>query len=189
MRIPESSVLLHLRSATFTLSHLVKHTLGGRSIYSNQGVRYTGSDDDVDLNRRVLRYTHDAAALAEFSQQADFRGRLTVPTLSLHSRQDSTVFVEQQHSLLQQATAGKFEKLLAQAYTTHADHSYMADEVYGAAITALLRWADGGPKPTPVSLQNLCRSMSRPEGQDACRFDLDFRPSPLDARVAPRVRH
>ena len=188
MRIPESSVLQHLRSATFTLSHLVQHTLGGRSIYSNQGVRYSGSDDDDDLNRRVMRYSHDPHALAEFSRQADFKGRLTIPTLSLHSRLDSTVFVEQQHSLMKQSQSIGFAHLLVQAYTAYPDHSYMADEVYTSAVSALLHWADGGAKPTPASLLALCRSTQPTGTPDLCRFEVDFQAAPLETRSPPRLK-
>lgn len=186
MRIPESSVLLHLRSATFTLSHLVQHTLQGRSIYGNDRVRYNGSGNDEALNARVLRYAHDPQAKAEFRQQADFLGRLTVPTLSLHSRLDSTVFVEQQHSLKLQAQERGFSHLLAQAYTTHRDHSYMADDVYVAAMAALLDWAGGGRKPTPKDLLVLCQKLTPASGPESCDLDLSFEAPPMHARVAPR---
>ena len=55
-------------------------------------------------------------------------------------------------------------------------------------VVALLRWAEGGAKPTPSSIAQGCEALQARFGA-GCRLLPDFQPKALDTRVAPRERH
>jgi len=105
VRIPENSILGHLRWGTFTLRDVISRT--GASPFGNEGVLYAGSDDDAALNAGVNRYRADPAAAARFAADADYVGRFGMPVLSAHGIHDSTVFVEGSDTLRQRMEASR----------------------------------------------------------------------------------
>ena len=100
---------------------------------------------------------------------------------------DPTAFVEMQTSFADTMARGGSAQQLVQAYTSHAEHSYLADAVYVASAAALLAWVDRGDKPTPTSLAQACETLQAQWGT-GCRMRPDYRPAALDSRVPPRQR-
>ena len=49
----------------------MKNTTGGRNPFSNIGVHYKGSSDDVALNRDVVRFSADPAAVGAIKADGD----------------------------------------------------------------------------------------------------------------------
>lgn len=183
IRIPESSVQGHLNWATFHFRDIADKRSGGRPVFGNIGVVYQGSGDaalDAAINAAAPRYAADPAAVRAFAEDTDPTGRIPVPVLSLHAVNDPVAFVELQHTFRQTMQRAGRGDALAQVYTEHAEHSYLTDALYVAAVKQLLAWADGGPRPTPASLAA--------DGCGGCRIVGDFEPLPLERRVPPRQR-
>lgn len=63
--------------------------LGGRP-YDNQGVEYTGSEDDIQLNRAVHRYRIDSEAAASL-EDYEASGELVRPLVTLYTTGDPIV--------------------------------------------------------------------------------------------------
>jgi pimeloyl-ACP methyl ester carboxylesterase len=189
LRIPESSVIGHLNWATFHFQDLAQR-YGQRPVFGNRGVVYRGSGDaalDAAIDAGVVRYTADPEAVRAFAADADPSGRIGVPVLSVHALHDPTAFVELQHRWREQMRQAGSAERLVQVYTEHAEHSYLADAVYVAALQQLLAWVEQGRKPAPADVAAACRA-AEPTWGPGCRMLEGFEPLPLERRVAARLR-
>lgn len=187
IRIPESSLIGHLNWATWHFQDIAFERAGGRSVFTNQNVRYRGSGDDDALNARVRRYTADAQAAAAFAADTDPQGRIGVPVITLHGIDDPIAFIELKSAFRETMQRGGSGDRLVQAFTADRNHSYLSDAVYVAAMRALIEWADGGAKPTPASLAERCAGLEAAfDPAKGCRIRPDYQPRPLAERVAPR---
>jgi hypothetical protein len=187
LRIPERSVQGHLNWATFHFKDIADRRTGGRNVFGNIGAVYTGSADDAALNAAVQRYRADPQAVAEFGADTDPTGRIPVPVLTVHGIDDPIAFVELDHSFGQTMQAAGRGDALVQTFTADNEHSYLSDPVYPTLLAALLEWVERGNKPTPAAIAQRCETMKASFG-DGCRFRPDYRPPPLEQRVAPRSR-
>ena len=185
IRIAERSLDDHLAWATFMFADLVQRRLGGRNPFSNDRVRYTGSDDDDALNRGVARYAADPAAVADLAADSQPTGRVTIPTLTMHAIDDPIAFVEVESAYRALRQRAGSDDLLVQTYTRERRHGYLASAGYAASMRALLEWTDDGLKPTPQAIAADCEQ--HPARQDgACAFDAAYAPPPYDERVPAR---
>jgi pimeloyl-ACP methyl ester carboxylesterase len=183
--IPERSLIGHLNWATWHFQDIAYTRLQGRNAFDNEHVRYTGSDDDVALNRAVARYRKDPRAAARFADDTDPTGRIGVPVLTLHAIDDPTAFVELETVFGETMAAAGHAGNLVQTYTREQEHSYLSDAEYPALMAALLDWVERGTKPTPHSVAQRCRTLQARFG-GGCFFDEAYVPGPLSQRIAPR---
>lgn len=184
-RIPERTLESHLRFATFTFRDIVHDRLGGRNPFGNQGVRYSGSHDDVALNAGVERFAPDPTAVRDLSYDSDLTGKVPVPVLTLHAIDDPTAFVEHEaayRATLQGARRGGH---LVQTFTREHEHSELSDAEYANSLAALDAWVRKGRKPTAGSVAASCTAFARAYGT-GCFYDPEFRPAPYASRVEPR---
>jgi hypothetical protein len=189
VKLPEQEVLPHLQWATWHFQDITLRKLKGRNPFGNEGVQYAGSPDDAALNRDVLRYRADPAALAELARDTDPTGRLLLPTLTLHGIDDMTAFVELESHFRDNVTESGAADRLVQVYTADHAHSYSSDAHYVSAVGALLDWVDKGDKPEAASLEQRCKALAavwQPAG--GCRIRVDYQPAPLGSRVPTRRR-
>jgi fermentation-respiration switch protein FrsA (DUF1100 family) len=185
IRIPESSVLAHLNWATWHFQDIVLKRTGGLNPFDNTRVRYTGSPDDAALNAGVLRYRADPQAVARFGADTDLTGRIGVPVLTVHGIGDPTAFIELESAFRQTMEQGGSASRLVQTFTDDKEHSYLSDPVYPTLFDALLQWVERGEKPTPAGIAQSCKRFEAQFGA-GCRFLTDYRPAPLEARIAAR---
>jgi pimeloyl-ACP methyl ester carboxylesterase len=183
VRIPENSIIGHLNWGTFTLRDVVSRTK--TSPFGNEGVRYTGSDDDVALNAGVKRYPVDPAAAARFAADVDYVGRFGIPVLAAHGINDSTVFVEGTDTLRRRMEATGNGARLVQTFINSNQHSYWGDAMYPPLFEALLNWVEKGVKPNPASIAARCQAMRAAKPAD-CLFNVDYVAKPLASRIPPR---
>jgi alpha-beta hydrolase superfamily lysophospholipase len=186
IRIPEESVLGHLNWATWHFQDIAQRRTGGGNPFDNASVRYTGSSDDAALNAGVRRYRADPQAAARFAEDTDPTGRIPVPVLTVHGIHDPIAFVELQSVFRRTMELAGTADRLVQTFTDDKDHSYLGDPVYPALLAALLQWVERGEKPTPAAIAQRCKAFEAEFGP-GCRFLPEYRPAPLESRVAPRV--
>ena len=187
IKIPERNILGHLNWATFHFQDIAEKRSGGASVFGNIGVQYRGSDDDRALNAGVLRYAADPAAVARFGADTDPTGRIPVPVLTVHGIHDPIAFVELQHSFGQTMAGAGRAQALVQTFSDDREHSYLSDASYVALLEALKAWVREGRKPTPAAVAQGC-VQAQARFPSSCRFQPDYRPAPLDSRVAVRQR-
>ena len=187
IRIPEGSVQGHLNWATFHFRDVAQNRTGGRNAFGNMGARYSGSPDDTTLNTAAARYAADPQAVKTFGADTDPTGRIPVPVLTVHALNDPVAFVELEHQFRETMKAAGTADHLVQVFTEHAEHSYLADAVYPAALQQLLAWGSPGTKPTQASVAEACKAQEATYGA-GCRMVVGFEPLPLDRRVTPRQR-
>ena len=184
IRIPASAIQGHLNWATWALQDVVNKA-GGNSPLGNQNVRYIGSEDDIALNKAVLRFQPNAAAKAWFEADTNHTGQFRLPVLSAHGISDATVFVESQENLRSRMTQAGTADWLVQTYVDSSEHSYWGDAMYPPLFSALLDWVEKGTVPSPRGIADKCRSMALPN-IERCRFVPDYVVKPMASRIAPR---
>ncbi|MDX2561362.1 hypothetical protein PV371_17090 [Streptomyces sp. TX20-6-3] len=183
--IPERTLESHLRFATFTFRDVVRHRLGGRNPFSNNGVVYSGSHDDAALNAGVERFSAEPTAVRDLSYDSDLTGQVSVPVLTLHAIDDPTAFVE--HEAAYRASlrgAGRSEHLV-QTFTDEHEHSGLSAAEYANSIAALDTWVRSGKKPTPSSIAASCPRFDAMY-ESGCFYEPTFTPAPYSSRVNPR---
>jgi hypothetical protein len=183
MRFPEALLVRHMQAATFLLREIGERTTGGKSAFSNAGVRYRGSSDDEALNAGVARFDADPAALAALRADGEAKGELPIPILSIHSINDPQVAVEVQSAYRDTVrNAGKAD-LLVQAYTDERGHTAQSAPELAAGIESLMQWVDKGVKPTPQSILALCEQL-RATHPGPCNYKPAFQPKPYNTTYA-----
>jgi hypothetical protein len=183
MRFPEPLLLRHMQSATFLFREIVERTTGGRNAFSNVGVTYKGSSDDVALNRDVARFSADPAAVAALKADGEPSGAIAVPVISIHSINDPQVVVEvQSHYRDAVQAAGNGERLV-QAFTDERAHTSQSAPELAASIDTLLQWIEQGTKPSPQSIAASCQRL-RVTNDGPCRYHPEFTPKAYDTRYA-----
>ncbi len=183
LRTPERSIAAHMSWSTFTLQDVVRRN--GGPPFGNAGVRYSGSDNDAELNAKVPRLAADPAAAARFAQDGDHSGRFAMPVIAAHGIDDSTVFVEGSHTLRQRVQAAGNAERLVQVFVDSSEHSYWGDAFYPPLFEALLRWVEQSDKPSPTGIAQRCREL-RSAAPAECKFLPDYVVKPLASRIAPR---
>ncbi len=185
VRIREDSLVRHMEQSTWLFRDLTLRLLGGRNPFDNTRVEYRGSSDDTALNAGVARYAADPQAVADLARDSAPTGKVGLPVLTLHAIDDPTAFVELESAYRQALDrAGSADKLV-QVFTEEREHSYLSDPEYPTMFTALLRWIDGGERPTPGSVARLCAQGEERFGK-GCLVRPEYIPAPLESRVAPR---
>lgn len=185
--IPASSLLGHMNWATWHFQDLVFKRLAGRNPFGNEGVRYLGSPDDAALNAQVTRYRADPQAVAALAADTDPRGSIPVPVVTMHGINDAVAFVELESAFKSTMAAGGSSDRLVQTFTQDQDHSYTSDAQYVTAMRALIDWAQSGKKPTAANIAASCPDVAADfDPAKGCRFQPDFIPQALAARVPPR---
>ncbi len=187
IRIPERTLKSHMDWASFTFRDLVVRQLDGRNPFSNEGVVYSGSDDDAALNRGVERFAATQAGVDALAHDADLTGELRAPTLTLHAEDDPTAFVELESAYREVVERAGRGQLLVQSFTDEHEHQKEATPEYAALFRAMIAWIERGEKPTPRSLAAACEDARRTYGE-ACHFEPGFVPKPLATRVYPRSK-
>ena len=187
IRIPERTFVSHMDWATLTFRDLVLRQLKGDNPFSNMGVVYSGSDDDRALNAGVARFSATQAGVDALAYDADLSGALAVPTLTLHAKDDPTAFVELENAFRQSVDKAGRGDLLVQSFTDEHEHQKEATPEYAALFRAMLAWIDHGTKPTVRLLAADCETARATYGE-ACHFDPDYSPKPLETRVYDRTK-
>ena len=184
LKMPERSVLSHLNWGTFALRDVVSKN-GGAAPLGNAKVQYVGSSDDAQLNARIPRFQPDPKAAAMFFADVDHHGRFSVPVISSHAINDSTVFVEGQAALRQKMVAAGTAERLVQTYVDSSEHSYWGDAHYPPLFNALLDWVVKGQKPTAEGIDQRCKQLNPTQPKD-CRFLPNYAVKPIASRIYPR---
>ncbi len=183
MRFPENFLVRHMQAATLLLREIGERTTNGRSAFSNVGVRYSGSSNDDELNRDVVRFAADPEALAALKVDGAPNGTPAIPVLSIHSINDPQVVVEVQSAYRDTVHAAGHADRLVQAYTNENVHTGQSAPELGAALDALMQWIEKGVKPTPQALAAGCERLRATfEGQ--CSYQPEFSPKPYSTRYA-----
>ncbi len=154
--IAERHLLRHLEWATFTFRDLVHRRLGGRNPFDNSRTRYSGSADDAALNREIARFTADPVAVAALRYDSDLSGRIIVPTLALHWRDDPIVSAEASAAYGRQVADQGGGHLFLRFSTREGTHGRLADAEYAAALAALLGWIETGERPAAQAVVARC---------------------------------
>ncbi|MBP1680513.1 MAG: putative periplasmic protein [Proteobacteria bacterium] len=187
IKIPEKSIQGHLGWATNHFQDIVFNRLNGRNPFGNDTIKYVGSSNDEELNKKVLRYKADPSAVADFGKDTDPTGNIALPMITMRGINDSIAFVELASTWEENVAKAGRSKNLVQLYTNDKEHSYLSDAQYVAAMSTLLTWVDTGKKPTPQDVVQKCSALdAKWNPQSDCRILPEYKPAPLSSRVPAR---
>jgi len=185
MGYPENLLVRHMQAGTLLFRDIVKNMTGGRNPFSNIGVHYKGSSDDVTLNRDVVRFSADPAAAAAVKADGDPTGGLPVPVVSIHSINDPQVVVEAQSAYRDAVKAAGSSDRLVQAFTDERVHSGQSAPELAAGLDALMQWIEKGTKPTAQSIAAGCEQLQA-SLDGPCRYHPEYVPKPYATRYYAR---
>ncbi|MBY0490686.1 MAG: hypothetical protein K2R93_12665 [Gemmatimonadaceae bacterium] len=187
VKVPERTLIAHLNWGTWHFQDIVQKRTNGANPFSTVGVTYPGTVKGAALNTQVARYTADSSAVARLAADADPRGTLEVPTLTMHAIDDPTAFVELEDTFRNTVTRAGRSTWLLQLFTSDAEHSYLTDAAYVTALMALERWLDTGRRPAASEVAASCPQVAAAfQPATGCRFQPAFQPRPLTDRVPER---
>ena len=139
-------------SALWFQHHGVEDVLGrtgGGSPFDNTATVYRGSLDDEALNAGVQRVRADKRGEKFAARWFEPTGRLSVPTLMLHTTRDPVVPVAHQAAYAEAASEAGGTAMLVQRTVDAFGHCTFTPEQTFAAFQDLLVWAEYGVKPAP----------------------------------------
>lgn len=174
-KVPEKTLVAHLSWATGLFSDIVWRRMDGKNPFDNADVQYKGSDDDAALNKGVERFKADPQAARLMAYDADLTGQIVAPTITLHAKNDPTVFVDHEAIYRQTVDKAGNGELLVQNFSDEAEHSKLSTPQYAALFSAMLSWIDKGEKPTPQTVAALCEKKAETY-KEPCKLLPDFVP-------------
>lgn len=175
VKVPESTMVAHLSWATGLFQDIVWRRLDGKMPFDNSKTVYSGSDDDAALNKGVQRFTADAEGRRLLAYDADLTGAITLPTVTMHAKDDPTANVELEAQYRETVAKAGNSDLLVQNFTDENQHSKLSTPQYAALFSSMVEWIDKGTKPTRASVADACKAASG-RYNEPCRFVMDWEP-------------
>jgi hypothetical protein len=174
--IREDELVAHLAWATNLFQDMVQSRLDGTNPFSNIGTVYSGSDDDAALNAGVERFAADPVGVARLAYDADLSGQIMLPTLSIHAKNDPTVFVGVDAIYRDIVAAAGRSDLLVQTFTDEDTHSKLSTPEYAGMLDALMAWITRARSRRPTTVAAACETHAAAYGEP-CKFDTGFVPT------------
>lgn len=181
--IHESFLQTDMWYVTRVMADLVhdRRKLRDRVGVGNAGVVYRDPDVDAAIARVVPR----AGAARRLTRSYTPSGRIgDASVLALHTDKDDLVVVENLSAYAARVPAGQL--VAAVAVEDEPSHCGLSVPEALASWEAFVDWVDGGPAPTPASLQELCGRLALLGLGQGCRIDPQFTIGDLGDRIAPR---
>ncbi len=185
-RVPERTLVAHLNFATNTFADIVGERLDGLNPFTNEGVRYEGSQDDEALNEGVERFSADPEGARRLTYDSGLTGQIVVPTLTVHAIDDPTAFVELEDAYRQTVAAAGNSELLVQTFVREGEHSRLSAPQYPALLSALVGWIKDGRRPTAAQVAQACEEIAPRYEGETCHFETSYAPPPLATRSPER---
>jgi hypothetical protein len=137
---------------TFVVGDLQRRA--GGNPFDNRNYIYTGSSpssssSDFEINEKVKRYPALPRARAYLMRHYTPNGHLSRPMLALHTIYDPIVDPSQLSLYNHQVQAAGFGDNLIQQVVDREGHCDFTEDEVGQAFDEMVRWAHGGPRPTP----------------------------------------
>lgn len=125
----------------------------GGNAFDNRNTIYTGSDDDLKLNREIARFSADAAAVKYLRKWSTPTGRIKKPFLTINKLVDDIVPVENAKYYEQLTQIVGTSELYVQMYNARAERPSITGPEIKAGLVLLTKWIKEGVRPTPGLLQ------------------------------------
>ena len=137
---------------TFVVKDLQQRA--GGNPFDNRNFVYDGTSpssagDDFELNAKVRRYAASPQARAYLLRHYTPTGRLGRPMLALHTIYDPIVQISQLELYQDEVQVAGAEQNFVQQVVDREGHCDFTQDQIGDAFDQLVRWAKGGPRPTP----------------------------------------
>ncbi len=116
--------------------------------YDNTNTFYVGSDDDLELNRRVKRYRSNVTRSAEYGEWNLLTGRIKAPVLAVNPTYDFFIPIRSRQQYDELTQVAGTHHLYVQKWLDWPDQ-LLPTEVIEKAFGELHRWVTEGTRPEP----------------------------------------
>jgi pimeloyl-ACP methyl ester carboxylesterase len=120
----------------------------GGSAFDNTNTIYSGSADDITLNKEINRYTANPKSVEYLHQWVTMTGEIADPVLALHTMTDDLIPPAFANRYANLATLAGHADLYAQAWTDGKNHCAFNAEETTEALRQLVDWIKTGKRPT-----------------------------------------
>lgn len=124
----------------------------GGNAFDNRDTIYTGSSDDVRLNREIPRYSGDPDAVQYLRQWVTLTGNISDPVLALHTLVDDLIPPAYANAYDPKTVMAGVDELYVQSYVTRSGHCNFTVAEMTRALRQLDRWIRTGKRPEPANL-------------------------------------
>lgn len=121
----------------------------GGNAFDNTTTIYTGTADDITLNKEIKRYQADEKAVAYLRHWVTLTGEISDPVLALHSIVDDLVPPSFANEYSQLTTRAGTSKFYIQSWTQAPNHCMFSESETIDALKQLVDWIQTGKRPTP----------------------------------------
>ena len=129
----------------------LKDRTGGNA-FDNTDTIYSGSADDVALNKGIKRYKADPKATEYLHQWVTMTGEIHDPVLALHTITDDLIPPAIANRYAQLTVLAGTSDLYVQSWTDGKNHCMFTLEETTEALKELIDWINTGKRPTPSDL-------------------------------------
>lgn len=182
-QLPVSFVATDMVFGTLGVSNVVFEDgkLDGENGLSNIGVTYS----DPTIDAAIERVTPVNKARKRLQRYYTPKGDVgDTKIVSVHTDGDGLVIVENEKEYQDVVPASNLTvAIVDEAGNTHC--GFTDAEIF-AGWQSLVGWVDGGPQPTPTSIQNTCQYLQLLGISGPCRYDPGYVIPDMDGRIAPR---
>lgn len=173
-------------SGSAVLLYAIRQQTRGRNVFENRGARYSGSGDDLALNRDVARYAADSQAADEFYELTTPKGTSSIPVISSHSIHDPREPVQLESFYRHLYERANNTAHLLQVFTDRPNHPGNSPTEILALLHAMDAWTTTRTRPTAGAIAELCKAIK--QRNEACTFVPGYVPGPLSSIIAAQGR-
>lgn len=124
----------------------------GGNAFDNRDTIYSGSSDDIRLNREIPRFAADPDAVQYLRQWVTLTGDISDPVYALHTLVDDLIPPEYANQYDRKTVQEGTHDLYVQSYVDHKGHCNFTQAEMTEALKELDGWIRTGKRPIPGDL-------------------------------------
>lgn len=124
----------------------------GGNAFNNRNTLYSGSDDDVKLNREISRFDSDAGSVEYLARWVTVSGDISDPVLAIHTMVDDLIPPNIASMYDLKTVAAGTSDLYVLQYVQHEGHCNFTDEETKVALEQLHDWIEEGIRPVAADI-------------------------------------
>lgn len=124
----------------------------GGNAFDNTDTIYSGTDDDIKLNREIPRHAADSKSVEYLRQWVTMTGEISDPVLAVHTIVDDLIPPPIANAYGQLTALAGTSDLYVQSWTGGKTHCAFTEEETTESLRQLTAWIKDGKRPAPSDL-------------------------------------
>ncbi len=124
----------------------------GGNAFDNRDTIYTGSTDDIKLNREIARFTGETEPIEYLRKWISPMGYISDPVLALHTMVDDLIPPKYANQYDARTVMAGTQDLFVMHYVDRVGHCNFTSEEITHALKDLVAWIEDGKRPAPADI-------------------------------------